>query len=170
MSAGRFRMRTASTAASRDFGPNMTPMVDIVMVILIFFMAGTTILGPEWFLGAQVEQEQSAARGDRPDEPETPDDPFALDLPPTRVRVTLSRDAEGRTVVAGLNLTGASVEELERRLDELRDAGAIGSLEIVVQPSAGAPYQDVIRVYEACVRAGPRGASLARSVGAEGAR
>ena len=27
------------------FGPNMTPMVDVVLVILIFFMAATTIAG-----------------------------------------------------------------------------------------------------------------------------
>lgn len=164
MSAARFRLRTASTVAAKDFGPNMTPMVDVVMVILIFFMAGTTILGPEWFLGAQVEQDQSAAQGNEPSERDEPDDPFALDLPPTRVRVALVRDADG-TRVHGLNLSGGTIEDLERRLDELRQSGAIESLEIVVQPAGGTPYQDVIRAYEACVRAGPRGASLARSVG-----
>lgn len=166
MSAGRFRLRTATTVAARDFGPNMTPMVDVVMVILIFFMAGTTILGPEWFLGAQVEQDLAAAQGNEPSDTDAPDDPFALDLPPTRVRVTLTRGEGGEALVSGLNLADASIAELERRLEELRESGAIESLEIIVQPGAGAAYQDVIRVYEACAGSGARGASLARSPGA----
>lgn len=166
MSAGRFRLRTATTVAARDFGPNMTPMVDVVMVILIFFMAGTTILGPEWFLGAQVEQDQSEPEGADTGERDAPDDPFALDLPPTRVRVTLTRGEGGEALVSGLNLTNASIDDLERRLAELRESGAIESLEIIVQPGEGAAYQDVIRVYEACAGSGARGASLARSPGA----
>src|SRR4051794_22657744 len=31
-------------------GPNMTPMVDVVLCILIFFMLGTTFAGSELFL------------------------------------------------------------------------------------------------------------------------
>ena len=36
------------------FGPNMTPMVDVVMVILIFFMASAAFVGEEWFLFAAI--------------------------------------------------------------------------------------------------------------------
>lgn len=156
------RLRTAASIASRDFGPNMTPMVDVVMVILIFFMAGSAILGPEWFLGARVDEERPAAQGESP-APPPPDDPFALDVPPTRVRVELRRGAGGATVVNGLNLTDASLEALDARVDELRAAGVTPTLEIVVQPTPDTPYQDVIRAYEACVRGGPRSAALARS-------
>ena len=159
------RLRTAATIASRDFGPNMTPMVDVVMVILIFFMAGSSILGPEWFIGARVDEEQAQPEGNQPSDA-PPDDPFALDLPPTRVRLELSRDASGATRVTGLNLLGATLDELARRLEELRAGGVASTLEIVVQPSADTAYQDVIRAYELCVQASPRSASLARS-GAE---
>jgi biopolymer transport protein ExbD len=158
------KLRTAATIASRDFGPNMTPMVDVVMVILIFFMAGSSILGPEWFVGARVDEEQAQAEGNQPNET-PPDDPFALDLPPTRVRLELSRDATGATRVTGLNLSGATLDELGSRLEELRASGVSSTLEILVQPSAETAYQDVIRAYELCVEASPRSASLARSGG-----
>jgi biopolymer transport protein ExbD len=158
------KLRTVATIASRDFGPNMTPMVDVVMVILIFFLAGSSILGPEWFVGARVDEEQTQAEGNQTSET-PPDDPFALDLPPTRVRLELSRDANGSTRVTGLNLSGATLDELGSRLEELRASGVSSTLEILVQPSADMAYQDVIRAYELCVQASPRSASLARSGG-----
>lgn len=158
------RMRTAATIASRDFGPNMTPMVDVVMVILIFFMAGSSLLGPEWFLGATVEEATPAPAGNTAP-PTADEDPFQLDLPPTRVRVEMSRDERGVTRVTGLNVVSVDVDEFARRVEEVAASGAAPTLEIIVQPSAETPYQDVIRVYEMCVGAGPRSASLARSRG-----
>ena len=41
---------TRCTTTPLHFGPNMTPMVDVVMVILIFFMASAAFMGDEWFL------------------------------------------------------------------------------------------------------------------------
>ena len=35
---------------ARHVGPNMTPMVDVVMVILIFFMLGSSFVSPDWYL------------------------------------------------------------------------------------------------------------------------
>src|SRR5690348_11081756 len=46
----RHHRRGALASWELHYGPNMTPMVDVVMVILIFFMASTSVLGPEWFL------------------------------------------------------------------------------------------------------------------------
>jgi len=40
----------------------MTPMVDVVMVILIFFMASAAFLGAEWFLKAAIPSKRGAAR------------------------------------------------------------------------------------------------------------
>lgn len=157
------RMRNAASVASRHFGPNMTPMVDVVMVILIFFMAGSTILGPEWFVGARVDDQTTAAEGSDSPEDQPADDPFALDLEPTRVMIELIPDAGGQTRVRGLNLDGATLAELAQRLDGLRESGVAPTLEIVVQPSSTTPYQDVILAYELCLAAEPRSASLARS-------
>lgn len=39
----------------------MTPMVDVVMVILVFFMVSAAFLGPEWLLGSLVPRPVTAA-------------------------------------------------------------------------------------------------------------
>ena len=54
MSRGAFRRRAALDVWSMNFGPSMTPMVDVVLVILIFFMASASFVGPEWFLRAAL--------------------------------------------------------------------------------------------------------------------
>ena len=44
-------------------GPNMTPMVDVVMCILIFFMLGATFLSPEMFLTSNMPAIDKAGLG-----------------------------------------------------------------------------------------------------------
>ncbi|MFZ4431104.1 MAG: biopolymer transporter ExbD [Phycisphaerales bacterium] len=59
-----FRNRSARATHESHYGPNMTPMVDVVMVILIFFMASAAILGPEWFIKSNLPVMAAApARG-----------------------------------------------------------------------------------------------------------
>lgn len=62
-----FRPRGAASRGSLHFGPNMTPMVDIVMVILVFFMASAAFVGPEWFLAAQAVDRQPSPAVTKPD-------------------------------------------------------------------------------------------------------
>jgi len=64
---GGFRPRGAASRGTLHFGPNMTPMVDIVMVILVFFMASAAFVGPEWFLAAQAVDRQPAPAVTKPD-------------------------------------------------------------------------------------------------------
>lgn len=142
MSAG-LPSRSALRQWELRFGPNMTPMVDIVMVILIFFMAGTAFVGPEWFLRAALP---AARAGPGPGE-----DPFAL--PPARFEISLLVDS-GRTLATGVGLVGAPLADLERALDDLgREARGTGVI-ILLRPAAPVPYRDVIRVRDACERAG----------------
>ena len=157
-----FRMRSASHAASRHFGPNMTPMVDVVMVILIFFMAGSAVLGPEWLLGLSIDDVAEAVAPDAEESPEQ-GDPFALDLPTTVVTVSLTVDAQGETRVHGLGVANGGIAELSRRLVALRESGAASTLEILVTPSPDAPYEDVIRAYELVRDARPARVALTRS-------
>ncbi|MCH7961632.1 MAG: biopolymer transporter ExbD [Planctomycetes bacterium] len=77
------------------FGPNMTPMVDVVMVILIFFMAGTAVIAPELFLAAGLPADPSVQDAPGP----TPRDAF--ELPAARFTRRLWRRS-GRTVIDGL--------------------------------------------------------------------
>src|SRR5215211_8259671 len=58
-----------------DSGPNMTPLVDVVMVILIFLMLAGSFVGAEHFLVSNLPLSQSGAGnvhlppGYIPDEP-----------------------------------------------------------------------------------------------------
>src|SRR5256885_8124330 len=74
-----FRRRSALHAWELNYGPNMTPMVDVVMVILIFFMASASFAGSEWFLKTAIPK-QGTAEAPKADKP----DPFKL--PPARFR------------------------------------------------------------------------------------
>lgn len=145
MTRGRaFQHRGALRRWELRFGPNMTPMVDIVMVILIFFMAATALLGPEWFLRTALPGYggQGASMAD----------PFAL--PPVRFDVRLSLDADGRTVAAGLGAQPLTLEDLENQLGALSaDAGGTGIM-VLISPAPDVPYRDVVRVHDACTRAG----------------
>lgn len=144
MTRASLRRRGALDRWELRFGPNMTPMVDVVMVILIFYMAATALIGPEWFLRTALPSVGSGAAA-------VPEDPFAL--PPARFDVRLSRDAEGRTVADGLGAT-MPLDELDAQLATLgRDAGSGGVL-ILVAPDDDVPYRDVVRVHDACTRAG----------------
>jgi biopolymer transport protein ExbD len=119
-------------------GPNMTPMVDVVMVILIFFMASAAMLGPEWFLRASLPVVGPAGG---------PDDAVRLTL-------RLSRGAGGGAARIEAAIGDAPARDLS--MDEARDLlasqhrGAGTRLVVLVEPGAGASYEDVVAVHEWC--------------------
>ncbi|TVQ59240.1 MAG: biopolymer transporter ExbD [Phycisphaerales bacterium] len=163
MSAVRngFRRRNASAVAARHFGPNMTPMVDIVMVILIFFMAGSAFIGPEWFL--DVGMAQGVTQTDADAREADPAPTLDLEIPPTSVVLRLRTSDDGATRVTGLGLTDGTLGDLDETLRRHREEGAASAIRIVIEPTPGTAYQDVIRVYDACEQAGVAGVALARS-------
>jgi biopolymer transport protein ExbD len=141
---GGLRRRDALHMHSLHFGPNMTPMVDIVMVILIFFMASAAFLGNEWFLKAAIPFD--AGRGKSPDKKNDP-----LALPPTRTDILLDIDQQGRTVVTlGAALQRASVEQFIAYIARFKSDKGAGDIEVVIRPSSKVPYPDVVRVHAAC--------------------
>lgn len=138
--------RTARETWEGRFGPNMTPMVDIVLVILIFFMAGTTFLGQEWFL--RSESFRSARVPGRPD---------ALDLPPVWLTISLSVGDGGRTLFAGLDSDRSKRLDLAafgERLREFARGTDTAKIIVVLVPDPAVPYKDVVAVHEACAAAG----------------
>lgn len=162
------RRRDALSLARAHSGPNMTPMVDVTMVILIFFMASTAILGPEIMLKAGVARESVAAAP----APAASTSPFTLDAPDFTVH--LRAGAAGTVVADGLGLVGASLAEAQRALAALaRDLGVTPSPErsaaappddnaprIVIEAEAGVPWHAVVAVHDACLEAGLTRVSL----------
>lgn len=142
------RRRDALHIHSLHFGPNMTPMVDIVMVILIFFMASAAFLGSEWFLRAAIPFEAGRGRST-----EKRNDPNAL--PPLRLDAVMDVNASGQTVVTFPGgLDNAPLDAFIARISQFKTDPNAGDIEIVIRPSALVPYADVVRAHAACDEAG----------------
>lgn len=148
-----FRRRGALSVWEMRFGPNMTPMVDVVMVLLVYFMASAALVGPEFFLRARVPAEGAGAGA-------APSDPFALPAPTFRVRL---RAARGGVEAEGLGpgaLSGAALRErVERLARDLRGTEA----RVILEPARDVPYQDVVRVHDLFTGAGLDRVSLGRA-------
>ncbi len=127
----------------------MTPMVDVVLVILVFFMASAAFLGPEWLLPVGVPA--LAEPSDKPD-------PFALPTP--RFEIHLQAGADGRVLVSGLGLQQASMDELAPRVHSLARAVPDEELIVVLVPDDAVPYDLVVRARAVCERAGARRVAL----------
>ena len=142
-----FRRRSALHGWQLQFGPNMTPMVDVVMVILIFFMASATFAGAEWFLRTAIPRPA----------PETPPkdpsgDPFQV--PPARFELMLSRGPDGKTVASGQGFEPVTMPELQARLAELARGTSAEDLVLIIRPAPEVPYADVVRAHDAAMAAG----------------
>jgi len=129
-------------------GPNMTPMVDVVMVILIFFMASASLLGPEVLLRARLaerEPERSGIPGAGP----------VLSVPTFRIRLV---DAGGAVAVSGMGLRRAPLDRLENAaltaFEQLeRFASGVETL-VVVEAADEVPYEAVIAAQDILRRSG----------------
>lgn len=140
------RRRDAAFTHAHAVGPSMTPMVDVVLVILIFFMASTTFIGPEWLL-------RSALPRTVPDGAAPPDSgDFAL--PPARFTLVLDTDPTGGTVVRGLGLTGGSISQVVERIAEYAARLGPDRIAVHIDPAPDVAYSDVVRLHEACAMAG----------------
>lgn len=145
--SGGFRRRSALHAHSLHFGPNMTPMVDVVMVILIFFMASAAFLGNEWFLRAAIPFE--AGRGKSTTKPNDP-----LALPPVRLEILMDVDGAGNTVVSFVKLQRVSMDQFLERVREMASEPQTAQFEVLIKPTGRVPYRDVVRAHAACDQAG----------------
>lgn len=145
-SSRALRRRDALHVRSASFGPNMTPMVDVVMVILVFFMASAAFVGPEWFLRTLLPAPPGAGRPGQAD-------PLKA---PVRIEVRLAVK-NGVTVATGQGLAEGSLVEMSAALAEaakIAGSQVRESVEVVLRPAGDVPYRDLIALHEACQRVG----------------
>ena len=146
------RRRRASRGArfieALHHGPNMTPMVDVVMVILIFFMASASLLGPELLL-------RSGLADAPPDDGDGGASTFASPVPALALRISISRG--GEVVVEGLGLSEAPLSDLPAAAESVAaQLGRSAALDtsIVIGAEDAVPYESVIRAFESVRAAG----------------
>lgn len=129
--------------AAHHVGPNMTPMVDVVMVILIFFMLGSSFVSPDWYLTNNTP----AVKGGLSNVKTTA-------MPPTRINIKLRvRGTRTFAIMPGLQTADLS-GQLAVFLENKHKALAKGvPVQVFISPSNAVPYNDVITTYSDCIQA-----------------
>lgn len=131
--------------------PNLAPMVDVVMVILVFFMLGTTFAMSEGILPTQLPKEIGPGGG------------AAVVIVPT-VRIALLEQPGSstcRVLVMDQALPDGSFEALAQFLRGKLTQGADPTAPVLIAAGGGVEYQHVISAMDACVRAGFRNIQFA---------
>ncbi len=135
---GGFQRRlSAKEHWDMHYGPNMTPMVDVVMVILVFFMASTAVVGPQWMLRSALPVKSSAA-------------PAPNDKEQVRLDVAVTLGPGGASVVKGAGLDGASLEALRDLLTQKAGAAGAQNVALLVTPAPDVPYSEIVKMHEMC--------------------
>lgn len=112
---------------------NLIPMIDVLLVILIFLMVTTT-----FSQFAELQINLPTAQAEKPEEK------------PATVNVAV--DAAGRYVVNGKPYSGQNVEGLAQELK--RAAGNTPEPVVIINADASATHQAVVNVMEAARQAG----------------
>lgn len=138
-------MRRGYHFSGGEFVPNLAPMVDVIMVLLVFFM-----------LGASLNLVQEAALATDLDPRSGPGGGAAIEIIPT-VKIALQETADPNgcnLFVMGEPLEGNDFAALERFLRERRAAGADTANPVIIGAQAKVRWQHVISAMDAAVRAG----------------
>lgn len=144
--ARAFRRRNAAAIHDATYAPNMTPMVDVVMVILVFFMASASVLGPEWLLKTALP----------PSKPTT----VKVSAEITRIELLLTVLANGEVGVTTRSpakiptLVDAPMKQFATWLTEVASNFSPKDLAIVVRPRENVPYEAVVNVHAECAKIG----------------
>lgn len=139
----------AAKKVSYDAGPNMTPLVDVVMVILIFLMLAGSFGGAEHFLVSNLPLKQSGPGSVTPPAGWVPDTPLDIRVDPS---------GAGFVAVAGRIRTSdihALRQQLETMREQFRQAGTEpDNVQVIISPSKVVRYENLINIYEAALDAG----------------
>ena len=144
-------MRVFNARAVRyDPGPNLTSLVDVVMVVLIFLMLAGSFAGLRILPGPAAASARGAVR-----------DANSLD-----VRVGENPVSHRMVVTAAGVGSYTDVQELLAGLRAKHDsyaAAGIGpeTIQIIIRPTGGVSYQHVLTVYETVQRANFRRVAFA---------
>ena len=117
----------------RDVELNLTPLIDVVFLLLIFFMVSTSFTRETQIKlelpKADVEQMQS--------EPDI---------------IEISIDREGRVFINGKALVNSTIDNLKRAIQPI--IASNDKLPLVISADANTPYQSVVMAMDAASQLG----------------
>jgi biopolymer transport protein ExbD len=108
---------------------NVTPLVDVVLVLLIIFMVITPLLAKQFWVHV----------------PEMPDEAEPVESPPNPDAIVVTVDTEGQI---HLNRDIVTAEELARRLP--RALAASGQRTVFFDAADDAPYGSAVQALDLC--------------------
>lgn len=125
-------MKLADQYADEDPGLNLTPMIDVVFLLLIFFMLATTFMDPEKDINLDLPSSSEAGS-------------VSEEIDEIIVNVL----ADGSTVISGQTLDEANL------LARLRQAAAQDAeTQVTIRGDANTTHQNIVRVMDYCTHAG----------------
>ncbi len=127
-------MRVPTNLSSGTLGFNMTPMIDIVFLLIIFFLVSSHLAKQE----VQLELDLPTA------------DSGSENLDESSARLTINVLLDGSLMLAGRQI---SPDDLSQRLQE-RLQVTKSNLEVRIRSDRGTPYKCVEPIMLACVRTG----------------
>ncbi|HVS11554.1 MAG TPA: biopolymer transporter ExbD [Planctomycetota bacterium] len=111
---------------------NLTPMIDVVFQLLVFFMVATTFHDPERELEIELPRAESGS---------------AVEAVPEELVINIFRDGS-------LSLSGRRVDHAGLREALLRAARRDPKTPVTIRGDGSVHHQDVVRVVDACGTAG----------------
>ena len=135
-----------SGAESVKIETQMAPMIDVVFLLLIFFMLTLKVIEPEGDFNINMPLGSPA--------PSDPDDPK---LPDIKVRLIANEDGSLRQLLLGERSLGngaSAFDELNRRIGSLI-SGSSGSpfsedIEVEIDADFNLNYEHTVRAFSAC--------------------
>jgi len=125
--------------------PNLAPMVDVIMVLLVFFLLGTSLnLVAQGVLQTELDPHSGPGAGAR------------VEINP-RIRIALADVGQGaaaRIFLMDEALPDNAFEQLHRRLLDRRLAGADPTNPVVIGAETTVRWKFIVRAMDAAVRAG----------------
>jgi len=143
-------------AVHYDSGPNMTPLVDVVMVILIFLMLTGSFGAAAHFLPSSMPIKQTGKGQIDPKKiPKVPDPQLEVFVTTKDSTVYVARLADGVQYVNGVSQSGKT---LVQALTEKRQAHQAGgksadTLQVVLCPRLSTSFEHLMAVYQAAMQA-----------------
>ncbi len=116
-----------------DFELNVTPLIDVVLVLLIFYMVSTSFVSE-----SKMELTLPQASKEVPSEPAD--------------KIDIAIDHQGNVFVNNQALLNTQINTLRRALNAARKSGA--EPVVIISADAAASYQAVIDVMDAARQAG----------------
>lgn len=134
-----------------DSGPNMTPLVDVVMVILIFLMLTGTFAANEWYLISNVPLRKTGGGQVTPPPGGFPDDQLL------EIRVDQNATHDGFIARAGKVQTGdpAILATALKGLQQSYEKANKGpdKVQVIISPGKSVKYEQIVQVYQAALDA-----------------